>query len=116
MIPHSGKHIFIEIMKIFGEKLSQFPLFVEIAIPTFLQCFVSPEKRGHVNLCTNGRNDLDYYSKSCPTNTTTLIHPLKFTTFEHVDYMIKFMDLDNKFKVTYSEALWSLFDKVDFDI
>ena len=91
-VPRAYKDIANEVLSVFADHA----IFVEIAVPTFYGCFVSPSDLVPLNLCTN-------FEQSIRINATNLdaacgagfpiYHPIKLSTASHPAWMRKKMSL-----------------------
>jgi hypothetical protein len=77
IIPQSLRQTFIDVMSVFG----RYHLFLEIAIPTFHQCFIGLSMAENLELCTSWGRDryvLSSYENNCG-DAFPLFHPIKIS-------------------------------------
>ena len=87
----------IEELKYFTKIFSEYGIFLEMALPTIIECFLSDIDEVHyLPLCTFWDNRYNYalYQKECITN-EVLYHPLKLTQPGALKFMKKLAELEN---------------------
>jgi hypothetical protein len=89
--PGSVAHELMKIVKIFADH----EVFLEIAIPTIIQCFLPAVEKIYLPLCTYWVDRYNYrmYEEQCTHE--ILYHPLKFTFPGGMELMQKLSSLDS---------------------
>jgi hypothetical protein len=115
-IPQGYKDVFIRVMSAFGEN----KIFVEIAVPSFLMCYVPSDHQEMVTLCTawdQHRGDFSYMESVCGKK-ASLFHPVKLSFKPNVARMKAKMALtglseeEDKDK-TDRNSIWSCYERND---
>ena len=93
-VPQKQKQLYNSIM----EKLGSSKVFLEIAIPTFLMCFVPLGRLVAYELCDmfgpGKRGNISFYEINCRPSASH-IHPVKLKSPRQIDFMKSFMDIQS---------------------
>jgi hypothetical protein len=93
-IPQKEREAFQHVMSEF----SHFELFLEIAVPTFMQCYAPETLKAQLQLCTDTnwgakkRSTFDELRQKCG-DAVPLYHPIKTSNSNNVKYMFQKMNL-----------------------
>jgi hypothetical protein len=84
-----------------------YDIFLEIALPTFHNCYVPKNRTEELTLCTtwgSSRNNYTFLYDNCKNRNFSLFHPVKLTSIVNIAGMVETMSLVDKSHLAPSNA------------
>jgi hypothetical protein len=102
-VPQSLKDSTLRVLTAYRE----YDIFIEIALPTFHNCYVPRNRTEELNLCTTwgpSRNNYTFLYENCNNRNFSLFHPVKLTSIVNIAGMVETMSLVDKSHLAPSNA------------